>query len=243
MIYYGCISDLCVPWQFRFPDTEHYLRKYMTGPEASGPIDFTGKPVAVTEQEFSDWAQAGNAIDAFAEFCLLCEQSSEYMLSHDRCIFHAAALSYSGRAWLIAAESGVGKSTLCNCLLENYPEEITVINGDKPALQYIEDDGILVHPSPWNGKEGMHGAGKALLSGIFLLKRGNDNAIVPTKKAEAATRIYRSIFQAFQDEEIMKAAGRMTEHILKVVPVWSLTSKDVPDTAQLVYRTMKEALS
>ncbi|MBR3241268.1 MAG: hypothetical protein IKF90_01030 [Parasporobacterium sp.] len=243
MIHYGRISGLGIPWQFHFPDTKQYLRKFITGPEGTGPIAFTGKAVEVSEQEYLDWEKAGNTIDPFAEFCLLCEQTSEYMLEYDRCIFHAAALSFGGRSWLIAAGSGVGKSTICQSLMEKYPDEVTVINGDKPALQFTDDGGILVHPSPWNGKEGMHGAREAILAGIFLLRRGSENSIITAKESEAAVRVYINIFQSFQDEKVMKEAGVMADHMIRSAPVWLLTSKDVSETTHLVYRTMKEALS
>lgn len=242
MIEHGCISNLCIPWQLRFQDTKHYLRKFITGPEEAGPVDFAGEAVSVTEQEFADWEQAGNKIDSFAEFCLLCEQTSEYLLKYDRCIFHSVAISFEENAWLIAAGSGVGKSTLCKSLMESHPSEIQVINGDKPALQYIENEGILVHPSPWNGKEGLHGAPKAPLAGIFLLRRGTEDSISIAKEVEAIIRIYLNIFQECQDEKTIKAAGTMTEHIIKSCPIWLLTSQNVAETTHLLYQTMRKEL-
>lgn len=242
MIYNGYISDISVPWQFQLQDTKHYLRKFITGPEEAGPVDFAGKAVSVSPQEFTDWKQAGNTIDSFAEFCLLCEQTSEYLLRHDRCIFHSVAISFEENAWLIAAGSGVGKSTLCKSLMESHPSEIQVINGDKPALQYIENEGILVHPSPWNGKEGLHGAPKAPLAGIFLLRRGTEDSISVAKEVEAIIRIYLNIFQECQDEKTIKAAGTMTEHIIKSCPIWLLTSQNVAETTHLLYQTMRKEL-
>ena len=235
-LYIGTIAGINIIWKFLFPDTKHYLRKYIT----DSSYKTKDISVSVSEQEFSDWKHAGNSIDAFAEFCLLCQQTSEHLLMHDRCIFHAVAISCFDRAWLIAAGSGVGKSTLCRNLTDTYPNEIQVINGDKPALECRPSQGIMVHPSPWTGKEGWHGAEKAPLAGIFLLQRSEETAVRPALEREAVRYIYLSIFQSFMDEKVIRAAGTMTENMIKSVPVWLLTSKDVRESAKLVYKTMQE---
>ena len=185
------IANQDILYRFRFPDTERYLRSFIR----EGETRVTKNTVSVTEQEYSDWGNAGNKIDAFAEFCLLCQQTSEYLLPFDKCIFHAVAISFADHAWLISAGSGVGKSTLCKSLTDTYPEEITVINGDKPALHYEAEKGITVYPSPWNGKEGWHGADAAPLGGVFLLKRGMENTISNADEREAVMRIYQNVFQ------------------------------------------------
>ena len=200
------IANQDILYRFRFPDTERYLRSFIR----EGETRVTKNTVSVTEQEYSDWGNAGNKIDAFAEFCLLCQQTSEYLLPFDKCIFHAVAISFADHAWLISAGSGVGKSTLCKSLTDTYPEEITVINGDKPALHYEAEKGITVYPSPWNGKEG------------------------------AVMRIYQNVFQSYNNAVLMRAAGKMTENIMRSVPVWLLTTKQVPETRELVYRKLQE---
>ena len=63
-------------WDFRFPDTAGYLRKWLAEPVESSPAEV----IRVTDAEFVAWERCGNAIDGFAEFCLLCEQSSEYQI-------------------------------------------------------------------------------------------------------------------------------------------------------------------
>ena len=236
MRYYGRIAETKVNWKFRFPETEHYLRKYVTDRTAEESED----TIAVSDQEYSDWESFGNTIDAFAEFCLLCEQTSEFLLLKDRCIIHAVALAMGGYSWLIAAGSGVGKSTLCRTLVEKYPQDIQVINGDKPALECAEKQRVIVHPSPWNGKEGWQGAQKAPLAGIFLLRRSDKTEIEAASESEAAVRLYLSIFQSFSDEAVIRASGKMTEALLKAVPVWNLLSNHPSNAAELIYCKMQE---
>ena len=171
---------------------------------------------------------------------MLCEQTSEYMLLHNRCIFHAAALSCDGLAWLLTAGSGVGKSTLCRSLTERYKEEISIINGDKPVL-WADKERLMVYPSPWNGKEGWHGADAAPLGGIVLLQRGTETTMKEATSREAASNIFLNIFQSYCDETVIRASGSITERMIQSVPVWMLTENNIQEATELLYQTIKEA--
>ncbi len=230
------LAGVSLSWAFHFPETEHYLRKWIVGSSED-----TDGAIRVSDTEFSDWASFGNTIDAFAEFCLLCQQTSEALLRKDRCVIHAGAVRFRDKAFLIAGGSGVGKSTQIRTIMELYPDEIAVINGDKPVLEAKEDGTTIVHPSPWNGKEGWHGAEAAPLGGIFLLRRGEANSIEPIAPQAAAAFLYQQIFQSYSSEEMIRLAGALEERILKSAPVWLFTNQDVPDSTRLLMNTMKEA--
>jgi hypothetical protein len=235
LFYCGELSGVPLSFSFRYPETARYLAS-----AGLVPADPVPAPVSVSQQEFDDWAAAGNRIDGFAEFCLLCQQVSQHLFASDRCVFHAAALRWRDRAWLIAGGSGVGKSTQCRTLLELWPDEFQVINGDKPILECREDGSVMVHPSPWNGKEGLHGADPAPLAGIFFLRRGDNNSVMKIPGKAAAPHALLCVFQDFHDADVIKQAGAVTQRILNSCPSWLLTSRDIPDTARLLYLTMQE---
>lgn len=228
-----------LPYALRFPDTVHYLKRYLS--ESS---DLTRQdPVSVSHQEFADWESAGNGIDAFAEFCLLCQQTSQHLFAFDRCVFHAAAIRWRNRAWLIAGGSGVGKSTQCRTLMELWPDEIQVINGDKPILSYQQDGTVMVCPSPWNGKEGWHGAEAAPLAGIFFLSRGPQDSVKTISTAHAAPLAYLCVFQDYRDANVIRQCGVITQRILQSCPLWSVTSCHIPDSTHLLYQTMRQEVA
>lgn len=235
-LYCASLAGVPLIWAFHFPETERYLRKWITGPSEE-----SSNAIQVSEEELSDWASFGNKVDAFAEFCLLCQQTSEALLRHGCCVIHAGAICFQNRAWLIAGGSGVGKSTQIKTLLDLYPDDVTVINGDKPVLECREDGTIIVHPSPWNGKEGWHGAETAPLGGIFLMRRGEENKVESIDPGAAAPFLYLQIFQSFTSKETIRLAGNMEEKILTSVPVWLFTNQDVPESTRLLMNTMKEA--
>ena len=229
------LADTEIIWRFRFPETEGFLRRWITGEP-----DNADNPIEVTDTEFADWVSSGNGMDAFGEFCLLCQQTSEHMLPYGKCVFHASAIRFDNKAWLIAAGSGVGKTTQTKTLMDLFPDQVGVINGDKPILAVQEDETVVVHSSPWTGKEGLHGAEAAALGGIFCLRRGEENAVKPLTAREAAPFLYPLIFQSFSTESVIRRAGDMAEKILNSAPSWLLTSHSIPDSTRLIYETMQQ---
>lgn len=218
----------------RFTETEKYFRRFLCN--ESTPSE---KTVAVTDQAFQDWNAAGNEIDDFAEFCLLCQPCSEVLMNADRCVFHAFALRYQDKAFLIAGGSGSGKTTQGQRLLGDHPEEFSVINGDKPVLEY-RGGKIFVHPSPWNGKEGLRGVEEAPLGGIFFLRRADENMLRPASEKEAGINLFPMVFQSFENEEVIRKAAAMTEKIVRSTHCFTFISREVEESSALLYQAIKE---
>lgn len=218
----------------RWLETTHWLRRFLVQNAAEG------EPVCVTDRVLADWQAAGSPADAFGEFCLLCQPVSEALLMQRRCVFHAAALRFRGRAWLIAAGSGVGKSTQCRALMELCPDGISVINGDKPVLHALEDGRVMVYPSPWNGKEGWHGAEAAPLGGVIFLQRGGEDRIAPCREQDAAVCAFPLVFQSFEREAVIRMSGVMTQMIVRAGRCWRMTSNTISGSAQMLLGTLQQ---
>ena len=88
-----------------------------------------------------------------AEYKSLIGLVSDKLMLSDRLIFHSVAFALRGRAWLLTAPSGTGKTTQYMNLKKLYGDEIRIICGDNPVLHFMQDGTIMVHPSPWKGKE------------------------------------------------------------------------------------------
>ena len=220
---------------FKFPETERFFRRFRVENELKPLVS-----AKVSDRGFLEWENNGNTIDAFAEFCLLCQPVSEALLPTE-CVFHAAALRCHEQAYLLAGGSGVGKSTFTKMLTQTYPDEISVINGDKPVLKLNGDGTIMVYPSPWNGKEGWHGAEAAPLGGIILLRRAEKTSIRECSKSEAGISTYQLVFQTFENEDTMRKAATMVESIVKSAPCWILTNGDIEKGFELLARMIREA--
>jgi hypothetical protein len=158
-------------YALEFEDTIKGLKGYVN---LGAKIPDDAACVRVGESEYDDWHKLGNPTrDGFAEYSLLGCRTSEYLMDFRRFVFHAVAIRWHDRAWLITAPPGIGKSTQYRNLQMMHPDEVSIINGDKPIVE-IRDDGAFVHPSPWTGKEHWDGAEGAPLGGIFFLKHGEN---------------------------------------------------------------------
>ena len=228
------LGGMRIPMELQYPESEAAFSGWL----ADGPA--SGEPVSMTEADWALWRAMGKERNAAGEVNILPMRVSERLMEHDRFILHSAAFRWRDRAWLICAGSGVGKTTQLKTLLELYPDEIGVINGDRPIIEVREDDSVFVHPSPWNGKEDMHGAEGAPLGGIILLRRGEENAIDRISERQAAPAIYSSVFQCYESDGSIHRSAALAERMLKGTPSWLLTNKGVPDSTRLLYATLRE---
>ncbi len=228
------LAGVPVSCQFRFPDTRGFFRKF-----SSGITEDALGPVIVSDQAFTDWERSGNDIDAFGEFCLMCQPVSEVLMERDCCVFHGSALRHHDKAILIAGGSGLGKSTHTRLLLNNHPDEFSVINGDKPVLE-CKDDHVIVHPSPWTGKEGLHGAPTTQLAGLFLIHRAEKDSVEKCPDGEAAFFSFPLVFQSFKNETVIRNSGRITEMIVDKVPCFRFMSNDIRKSSELLYEAIRE---
>ena len=170
-------------------------------------------------------------------------------MQHDRVLVHGVALRWKDRAWLICAPSGVGKSTQARFLQELRPGEFGVICGDRPVLEFCHSERseaesknpsptILVHPSPWNGKEKWCGAEAAPLAGIIFLERGGSNQLFSVSPKEIALPFFQQIIQSAKDAEMIRLAAAYETRLLNAVPLWKLVSHEVPDSTRLLLQTV-----
>ena len=177
---------------------------------------------------------------AHAEYWSLLKLTASALLKRESCIFHAAAFIWRGRAWLLTAPSGTGKTTQYRIWRTLYGDRVRIINGDKPILEMDEDGNILVCPSAWSGKENYGSLLTAPLGGIIWLEQGDENSIRRTVGAEAVPRIFSAIWTLPENEEEVAAMSRITEAIVTGYPVWKLTNRGDAASVEMTRRTIDQ---
>lgn len=229
------LAGITLSYALRFNDTIRYLGKYVKEDALCEDV-----LISVQDYEFEDWKRLGNEVNAHGEYSLLSLQTSIALFEHQRFVFHSVALRWHDKAWLITAPPGVGKSTQYKNLKELYGDEVSIINGDRPIIQIMENGSIMVHPSPWNGKENWYGAEAAPLAGIICLKQGQENVIKPLTAKEAAVTVLASVFHSYENEQVVRKAAKLATAMLKPTPVWLLTNKGDLASSALLRDTLME---
>lgn len=165
---------------------------------------------------------------------------SEALLPFGRCVFHGMAFLWRGKAWILTAPSGVGKTTQYALWKILYGDEVSAMNGDKPILECRTDGTVIVHPSPWQGKENFGSMASAPLGGIVCLSRGEENRIRRLQIRDALIPLYCQIIYYAESREKAVHALSITERLLSSVPVWELRNVGDRASAALTHDTLLE---
>lgn len=160
------------------------------------------------------------------------------LLKYNRCIFHGTAFIWHGKAWIFTAPSGTGKTTQYIRWKLLYNDEITILNGDKPILEFYGDETIIVHPSPWKGKENMGSMQYAPLGGLILLKQGAENHVQRLMPSSAALPLYSQFMFLVDNLENIDRVCMLETRLLKTCPAWKLTNLGDDDSAKLMHDTL-----
>ncbi|MBR3241561.1 MAG: hypothetical protein IKF90_02520 [Parasporobacterium sp.] len=200
--------------------------------------------VRVPKSDCDCWIQDfGMGDNGNTEFGMSVYRASDLLLRHNRCLFHGAAILWQNKAWLFAADSGIGKSTQLKHWTQLYPDEVQIINGDKPILRLEENGSISVYPSPWKGKEEWGDDTLAApLGGIIILKQGKENRIELLQPAACAARILSLFFSSFETKDIIEMLCRFEESLIDRNPVWRLTNLGDLNAAVLTHDTLSKWL-
>ena len=181
--------------------------------------------------------------DDVLEYKLMMAPTARYLLRYDALLIHAVAFLWRGRAWLLSAASGVGKSTQFRLWRELYGEDVQIICGDMPALSLESDGSILVSPSPWPGKERWSGTVSATLGGVVFLEQAEENEIVRLEPAQSLDLLHERCLCRPRTVEEIHSFAVLLDGVLSHHPVWLLRNRGDPASAQLTARAIEDYLS
>lgn len=183
--------------------------------------------------------------EPYIEYSELCRAASDALLPYGGAVFHALAFKWKGRAWLITAPSGTGKTTHYIQWKRQFSDELTIMNGDKPIIRMDDSGSITVYPSPWYGKEGIHRLDDAPLGGIVILEQQKENRIRrldPTiDDASLVGRIFAQFLFTCSNAKQVEQVSRLEEALLKY-PIWLLQNRGDLESAQLCREALGEVI-
>ena len=230
------LAGITVNCRITYPESAKFFRHYSVKPE-KGMI-----PAGLDREDLYQIKKQYPADQppAVSEIKMLSVILSDALLPYGRVIVHAVAFVYRNRAWLLTAPSGTGKTTLYRNLKQGWPKEITALCGDNPILQFMEDGTVLVHHSPWNGKEGYGSKMTSPLAGIILLEQSDRNNITLLSAPDAVLPMFFQINTFLKNEEHVHLVCRMEEAVLMGFPIWRFSNLGDMDAARMAYRLIED---
>ncbi len=153
-------------------------------------------------------------------------------------LMHSAVVAVDGEAYVFMAKSGVGKSTHIRLWCKAFGERAMVVNGDKPMFSFA-DDRLMVHGSPWRGKEGLGARLSMPVKAICLLERGAVNTIAPAGEKDVVSRIFHQVLLPTNTADLAIFMEIMNR-ILREIPFFKLQCNREIEAALVAYEGMRK---
>ena len=235
-------SGLSICYNFVHPETHNLFGSYLK----AGQNDKVNHQISVNPgymEEYRWLVDEKEKSKAFLEFQSLMIATGNFLLEHDRALFHGASILWKEKAWIITAPSGTGKTTQLRLWKRLLKASADIINGDKPLLECRNDGSVWVSSSPWRGKERYGRPGLcAPLGGIILLEQGDENQIVRMSPEEAVIPLFIEFISYPENTEQITHQAAILNHILLCVPVWKLVNLGDENSARLTIETLEQHL-
>lgn len=177
------------------------------------------------------------------EFTQTCLHVGDRLVAFDKALFHGVAFLWKGKAWILTAPSGTGKTTQYILWKLQYNNEVTLINGDKLLLSFEPDGTVTVSDSPWKGKENMSNDITAPLGGIIFLEQGKENHIERVTDKRIGGALFKQMFITHRSEAVYNKTAELTIKLVQSFPIWKLVNLGDKASAKLTHDTLLEYLS
>ncbi len=227
------IAGVCVAIENKCSGVERYCRAYLcAGEPAQIRVRVTDDQLAAERER-----AARPVSDAYLESLCIYREIALKMLMFDGFLLHAAVIETDGNAYAFLAKSGTGKSTHIRLWKELLGDRVTVINGDKPLIRFVDGQAYACG-TPWCGKEGWNRNTMVPLRALVFVDRAANHGgriqMQPLSAKEAAPRLLRQILlpgtPAAAEKQLMLA-----DRLLDALPAWLLYCDISMASAQLAY--------
>ena len=234
-------DSLTIKYSFLYPETVSYFKEYLTPSDGAADLEIQITPAYMEENRWL--VDESEQCQPFIEFHCLMLATGNALLAYQRALFHGVAILWRGKAWILTAPSGTGKTTQLRHWLRLQRKEIQVINGDKPLLECRKDGSVWVHSSPWKGKEGIGRKGlSASLGGIILLEQGQENQIRRMDPPEAVIPLYTEFVSYPENPNQIRDQARILRQMLEFAPVWKLVNLGNEESAHMTHSVLADWL-
>ena len=238
-----CIELAGVPVEIRcrFESNRAFLKDYLTEKEPVLIIEPTADDLARMQDDFDRMDEADGVprhrrTDEFLENNAIHSLLAEKLAESGVLLMHGSALCMDGEAIIFTAKSGTGKSTHARLWREVFGDRVWMINDDKPMLR-IDDTGVTVYGTPWDGKHHLSRNASAKLRAIVNLTRDESNHIEPMSRADAFPVLMKQCFGP-KNPVTMARVMELEKRLLRAVDFYTLGCNMLPEAAWVAWEGM-----
>ena len=194
--------------------------------------------VSVTEAEMEEERRRAGADyhDALCEFVVAYRKIAEKLPEYDAFLFHGSVIEVGDYAYVITANSGVGKTTHTRLWLSEFPDA-SVLNGDKPIIRFF-DGKPYACGTPWQGKEDYGKPGMKELRGIIFLSRGEINAAKSINPKDAVIDFMKQIYLPKENKMLLAKTITLADRLMSSVKLVRLECNMDKEAAYVARRAV-----
>ncbi len=229
------IADFIVELKNKYDFTDKFCKNYLY--DGNNTPDFS---ISVTEEEIEKELAVNTITDrGYAESVCIYRKLCLDILSKDAILLHAAVVNVDDKGYAFLARSGVGKSTHTRLWQEMLGDRLTIVNGDKPIVRFI-DGKFYAYGTPWCGKEGFNTNTKTTLDALCFIERSEENFI---EKQSADETVKRILKQVILPTDVKKAEITLDllDKLVSDTPAFCMHCNVSLKAAEICYNTLKNS--
>ena len=228
------IANLPIGIDNKYEHVAIQAREYFTAQEPLFTVSVSEEDIDV-EKTLSGTDHPRGYYESIIAYRKIANRLPEY----DAFLFHGCVIEYRGEAYIITANSGVGKTTHTRLWLSEFGNDVSIINGDKPTVRII--DGVAYAAgTPWKGKEGYGRNVMKQIRGIVFLARAEKNRASKISTEDAVTRFMSQIYLPRKNLQAMTKTMHLADKVIRSVKLVELECNMNPEAARVCRAALVE---
>lgn len=228
------IADRIIEIESIYPRVHEYCKDYVFSGTPEISVSISPSDIDYERERATD----GLYPDDYLEELAVYRKIASAMVYYGTFLFHGSCVAVDGKGYLFAAPSGVGKSTHTKLWCDLFGSRAVMVNDDKPLI-CVNEKGVFVYGTPYNGK---HRRGNNIcvpLKAVCLLSRGEENKIAPVSVAAAYPYLLAQTYRP-KDPNALAITMVLLDELTEKVKLYRLSCNMHLDAARISYEGMNE---
>ncbi len=228
---------LFADYKWEINESFDYLQK--EAKDYLGSFDIADFNISLTEDDikYEDSIAEIPCSKPYLEFIAVLRKIGEILPLHNGFVLHSACFDVEGTGFAFAAHSGTGKTTHLNRWKSYLKDKLTIVNGDKPIVRFI-DDKPIAYGTPWCGKEKLGCNTKTPLKHICFIERSETNFVEKIEKADAVKLILNQVYMPRTNPIATANTIALIDKLLSTTELWVIHCNMDENAGEIAYKSI-----